>query len=123
MDRRFLMTAIGYGILGLGLGIYMASSKNHGQLVTHAHIMLLGLVVSFIYAVCYKLWLTEVQGLVPNLQFWFHLVGSTVLLICLFLMFAGLAPEAILGPFLGFSSILVLASMIMLKVLLIKSKH
>ena len=48
MDRRFVLTAFGDAILGLALGIYMAASKNHGQHVTHAHFMLIG-VFAFFY--------------------------------------------------------------------------
>ena len=46
MDRKYVLTGLGYALLGLLLGIHMAATKNHGQLVTHAHIMLLGFVVS-----------------------------------------------------------------------------
>lgn len=55
MDRKFILTAFGYAILGLALGIHMAASKDHGQFVTHAHIMLVGFVLSFIYGLCHKL--------------------------------------------------------------------
>ena len=62
MDRKFVLTGLGYAILGLLLGIYMAASKNHGQLVAHAHIILVGFVVSFVYGVCHKLgWATTPQ--------------------------------------------------------------
>lgn len=121
MDRKFVMTALGYGILGLLLGIYMASTKNHTQLVTHAHVMLVGFVVSFIYAVCYKLWISNVFSSIANVQFYLHLLGSIALLASLFLLFSGLVAEAVLGPILGISSIAILASMILLKVLVIKS--
>ncbi len=46
MHRQYVITALGYGLLGLLLGIYMAHSQNHLQHVTHAHIMLIGFVVS-----------------------------------------------------------------------------
>ena len=61
MDRKYILTAFGYAILGLALGIYMAASKNHGQHVTHAHIMLIGFLLSFIYGLCHKLWLNNVR--------------------------------------------------------------
>lgn len=121
MDKKFVMTAFGYGLLGLLLGIYMASTKNHSQLVTHAHIMLLGFVVSFIYAVCYKLWITKAYPVLANTQFYLHLLGSIALLVSLFMLFGGFAPETVLGPILGMASFAILASMILLKVLLIKS--
>lgn len=42
MERKFVLTGLGYAILGLVLGLFMAASKNHQQLVTHAYIMLIG---------------------------------------------------------------------------------
>ena len=63
MDRRFVLTGLGFGILGMILGIWMAASHNHSQMPTHAHIMLVGLVLSFIYGVCHRLWLHDPRRL------------------------------------------------------------
>ena len=43
MDRKFVISALCYAMLGMLLGIYMAATQDHGQFVTHAHIMLVGL--------------------------------------------------------------------------------
>lgn len=120
MDKKYLLSAFGYLIVGLALGIYMAASKNHGQLVTHAHIMLLGFVVSFIYAVCIKLWLVNSAKIV-NLQYYIHQVGTAILLLCLFLMYGGFVSEKLLGPFLGLSSLAVFAAAVIMKVQVIKA--
>lgn len=121
MDRKYLLMAFGYGMIGLLLGIYMAASKNHGQFVTHAHVMLIGFVISFIYAACYKIWIPNQNSTMQKIQYYLHLTGSVVLLMALFLMFGGFASEAVLGPVLGVSSIAVLTSMVLMKVLIIKS--
>lgn len=47
LDRRFLLCGFAYAIAGMGLGIYMAASHNHALFVAHAHMLLLGFVVSF----------------------------------------------------------------------------
>lgn len=120
MDKKYVLSAFGYLMLGLVLGIYMASSKNHGQLVTHAHIMLLGFVVSFIYGVCFKIWLKEPSRLI-SIQFYLHQFGSVALLLSLFLMFGGFVSESVLGPILGISSIVVLSAAVLMKVLLIRA--
>ncbi|PXF29478.1 TonB-dependent receptor [Pokkaliibacter plantistimulans] len=120
MDRKFVMAGLGYALVGLALGIYMAASKNHSQLVTHAHIMLLGFVVSFIYGVCHKLWLQNVPARMANLQFYIHQLGTLVLLIGLFCLFAGLVPEPILGPVLGIASVIVFSGLVLMKVMFIK---
>lgn len=121
MDRKYVLSAFGYGLLGLILGIYMAASKDHSQLVTHAHIMLVGFVVSFIYAVCHKLWLTGEMGKLASIQFYAHQVGTIVLSLSLFLLYSQSVDGATLGPILGISSILVLAAMIMMKIMYVKS--
>jgi hypothetical protein len=46
LDRRFLIWALGYAAVGMSLGLYMAGSQNHGELVTHTHILLVGFVLS-----------------------------------------------------------------------------
>lgn len=122
MDRKFVMTGLGYGIIGLLMGIHMAATHNHGQLVTHAHIMLIGLVVSFIYGACYKLWLLQPKPMLAKLQFYSHQVGTLVVVICLYLMYGGHVSGETLEPFLATSSILVLLSMILVKVMFIQSK-
>lgn len=121
MDRKYVITALGYAILGLALGIYMAASKNHGQLVTHAHIMLLGFVVSFIYALCHKLWLNNTTTRLAVIQYYLHQAGTAVLLVSLFLLYGRFADPEKLDPILAFSSIVVLISLIMMKILFIRS--
>ncbi|MEP1742651.1 MAG: TonB-dependent receptor [Kangiellaceae bacterium] len=122
MDRKYIMTSLGYGIVGLVLGIYMAASKNHGHMVTHAHIMLVGFVVSFIYALCFKLWLNNSESKLAKAQYYLHQVGSLGLVIGLYLMYGNYISLETLDPILAISSIAVLISMILMKVLFIKAK-
>ena len=121
MERKYLLTSFGYAIVGLLLGIYMAASKNHSQFVTHAHIMLLGFVVSFIYAVAYKLWVGNAPSKLSNIQFYFHQIGTLSLVAGLFLMFANVVSENMLGPILGVSSVLVFVGVVLMKIQLIKA--
>lgn len=121
MDRKFVLTALGYAIIGLALGIHMAMSKNHGQLVTHAHIMLLGFVVSFIYALCHKLWLNNTTKMLAVVQYYVHQLGALVLLVGLFLLYGNYIRPETIDPLLGIASILVLAGVVLMKVLFIQS--
>ena len=116
MHRQYVITALGYGLLGLLLGIYMAHSQNHLQHVTHAHIMLIGFVVSFVYGVCYKLWLAGLDNLLGKVQMIAHQVGTLGIIIGLFLLYGGYAPEAVLGPLLGVASLAVFAAMLLMKI-------
>lgn len=120
MDRKFVLAGLGYAILGLLLGIYMAASKNHVQMVTHGHIMLLGFVVTFIYGACHRLWLENVPSKLAQIQFIIHQLGTFVLLVCLFLLFSQSVEDKVLGPIMGISSILILIGMILMKVMMIK---
>ncbi|OBS08677.1 hypothetical protein [Acidihalobacter prosperus] len=119
MDRKYLFTALIYAIVGLILGIHMAASHDHGQLVTHAHIMLLGFVVSFFYALCHKLWLHEANCRLASIQFYVHQAGTLALLACLFLLYARWVPEAVLGPLLGIASVTVLLGMLAMAVMVV----
>jgi peptidoglycan/LPS O-acetylase OafA/YrhL len=123
MDRKFVVTGLGFGILGLLLGIYMAASHNHGQLVTHAHIMLVGFVVSFVYGVCHKLWLGNNESGLARIQFYLHVVGAIGLTIGLFLLYGGIVAPENIEPVLSISSIAVLIGMILMKVLFVRSKN
>ncbi|NVK22096.1 MAG: TonB-dependent receptor [Kangiellaceae bacterium] len=122
MDRKYLVTALGYAILGMVLGIYMASTKNHIQHVTHAHILLIGFVVSFVYSVCYKLWINENHSKLASIQYWLHQIGTLIIIIGLYLIYGNHAAGNIIGPILGIGSLSVLVGMVLMKVLVIKSK-
>ena len=121
MDRKFILTSFGYAIIGLALGIFMAASKNHGQLVTHAHIMLIGFVVSFIYGLCHKLWLNNIISPLSKLQFYFHQAGTIGVVIGLFLLYGNFVAVEAVDPVLAISSIAVLIGMVLMKVLFIQS--
>jgi len=121
VDRKFIMTAFGYAILGLMLGIYMAASKNHDQFVTHAHIMLLGFVVSFIYALCHKLWLNNTTSKLAVAQYYIHLVASFVLFVGLFLLYGNFVEMERMDPVLAVASIAAFVGLVLMFVLLVKA--
>jgi len=121
MDRKFVLTGLGYAIVGMVLGIYMAASKNHIQLVTHAHIMLLGFVVSIIYGVCHKLWLGTPSALLARIQFISHFVGTLAVVIGLFLLYGNIVAANLLEPLLSIGSLLALIGVVLMKVMVIKA--
>jgi drug/metabolite transporter (DMT)-like permease len=99
-----------FAVLGMALGIYMSMSKNHGQHVTHAHALLLGFVVSVIYAAIYHLWLKSTSSRLATIQTALHQVGTLLVVIGLLLLFGGRASEDALGPLLGGGSLAVISS-------------
>lgn len=121
MDRKFILTSLGYAIVGLALGIFMAASKDHGHLVTHAHIMLIGFVVSFIYGLCHKLWLNNTTSKLAMIQFYVHQVGTFFVVLGLFLYYGHFVALETIDPVLAAASITVFVGMVLMKVLFIKA--
>lgn len=121
LDRSFLLSGLLYGTLGMCLGLYMAASHIHVQHVTHAHIMLVGFLLSVIYAIIHKLWLHSGPAGLCQWQFVLHHLGTLGMISGLFLMYQGLAPPETLEPILAISSIIVLVSLILMGVLVVLS--
>ncbi|MEI7035359.1 TonB-dependent receptor [Fulvimonas yonginensis] len=113
-SRRYLVWALCYAAIGMSLGIYMAASHNHGQLVTHAHVLLVGFVVSLVYAIIHRLWLEAPRRGLATVQFVLHQAAAITLFVGLFLLYGGQAPETTLAPVLGIGSIGVLLALLLM---------
>ena len=120
IDRRFVIWGLCYAAAGMMLGIYMAASGNHAQLTTHAHILLIGFVVSFVYGLIHRLWLHEPGRGIANLQFLVHQVAALMAVTGLFLFYGGFASEAKLAPLLGTGSVGVLLGMLLMLYMVIR---
>ncbi|WP_345986455.1 TonB-dependent receptor [Sulfurimonas sp. HSL-1656] len=121
MDRKFLIVGFAYAIVGLGLGIFMAASKDHVQFTTHAHIMLIGFLLSFLYALCHKLWLNGPIGILAKVQYYMHLIGASVISGGLFLLYGNFVPLETIDPVLAMSSVAVFVAAVLMFVLLLKT--
>lgn len=119
LDRKFLMCALAYAVVGMCVGIYMAASKNHGQFVAHAHILLVGFVVSFIYGLIHKLWIAADKSPVATAQFYLHQLSALVMGVGLLLFYGGLFQE-VLDPILAASAFGVLGSALLMIYLVIR---
>lgn len=120
-DRRFLIWALGYAAVGISLGLYMAASQNHGELVAHAHILLIGFVLSLVYGIIHKLWLGKPNRAIANVQFVVHQAAAATVSVGLFLLYGGMAPEATLAPILGVGSVGVLLGMLLMLYMVMRS--
>lgn len=87
--RNFFTLAIVYAVLGIVVGLYMAISENHGQRVTHAHIMLAGWVTSALFAFFYHLYPAVAATVAAKVHFWLHAASSVVMLVSLLLLYGG----------------------------------
>lgn len=121
-DRKYLLCALVYAVLGMSLGIYMAASHNHAEFVTHAHILLVGFVVSFIYGTIHKLWLVLPGAGISNVQFLLHQVSAITLACGLFLLYGNRVPMPTLEPILATASIGVLVAMLLMIYMVVRFK-
>jgi hypothetical protein len=121
LDRRYLVWALAYAAVGLALGIYMAASQNHAELVTHTHILLVGFVLSFVYGIIHKLWLQQPARALANVQFVVHQAGAITISVALFLLYGGLVPATTLDPILGAASVGILLGLLLMLYMVIRS--
>jgi len=119
LDRTYLIWALGYAAAGMALGIYMASSRNHGQFVTHAHILLVGFVTSLVYAVIHRLWLSAPPRRLAVIQFILHQAGCLAMFSGLLLLYGHAASEEQVGPLLGPATIAVMLGVLLMLVMVL----
>lgn len=110
---RFFGSAILFAILGLVLGNVMAATHDHGQLVTHAHMMLIGWVSFALFGLFYHRFPERAASRGAALHFWLAELSFIVLVVGLYGIYGG-APE--LDPMAGVGSIAYLVSMVVFAV-------
>jgi len=114
-DKKYLVWALGYLIAGMGLGLYMAASRNHALLVAHAHILMVGFAVSFIYGIIHRLWLQQPGRTLATVQIVLHQAATLAMCTGLLLLYGGVLPESTLAPLLGAGSVgVLLAALLMI---------
>jgi phosphoglycerol transferase MdoB-like AlkP superfamily enzyme len=121
-DRHYLIWALAYAAAGMALGIYMGASGNHGQFVSHAHILLVGFVTSIIYAVIHRLWLTAPSRGFATLQFVLHQAGSLAMFSGLLLLYGHVITEDRAGPLLGAATVGVILGVLAMLVMVLRSQ-
>jgi hypothetical protein len=92
MPSSFFRMAVIYGFLGMLLGIHMAASGNHGQMVTHAHLMLIGWVTTFLYGAYLKM-NPSAGGTLAKVLWWIATIGAIVTIVGLFLLYGAISLE------------------------------
>ena len=87
--KGFFISALIYGLLGMLLGLDMAIRQDHGQLPTHAHIMVIGWVSFAIFGFFYLLLGSAAPKLLARIHFWVAQVSLAGLVIGLWLFYSG----------------------------------
>ncbi|WP_203294571.1 hypothetical protein [Maricaulis parjimensis] len=108
-------------LLGMLLGEHMGRSGDHGQMPTHAHIMLLGGVLSIVWAMIYKVFNVQI-GLLAWVQTGLHQLASLVMIVALYFLYGQLADPAVTGPILGIAAIGVIVSLLLVIVQTLRTK-
>jgi len=113
LAARFFGSAIGYAVLGMTLGLIMGMSHDHGQMPTHAHLLVVGWVSFAVFGIFYHLLPAAAASRLAVAHFWLAQVSLVVLIMGLFLLFGG-QPSA--EPVVALASLGLLASMILFAV-------
>jgi peptidoglycan/LPS O-acetylase OafA/YrhL len=120
-DRKYVICALAYLAVGICLGIFMAASHNHGQFTTHAHINLIGFLLSFGYGIIHKLWLVRPNPTLAKIQFILQQAATVTIIVGLFLLYGQFVPEARLDPFLAVAAISVLVSALLMMYMVVRT--
>lgn len=121
IERIHLLLGLVWIVAGMLLGEHMGRTGDHTQMPTHAHIMLLGGVLSIVWAVLYRVFALG-GGLIAVLQTGLHHVAALVMIIALYMMYGGMQTEETLGPVLGIASILAILSAVLMLFLAFRAK-
>jgi hypothetical protein len=98
--RLFFTLAIVYAICGMLLGLGMAISGDHGEMPTHAHIMLAGWVSSALFAYFYHLFPAIGGKRIAFVHFGLQTASAVVMMVSLFFVYGGypaVEPGAAIG--------------------------
>ena len=120
IDRKFLLCSLAFAIVGMVVGIYMAASQNHAPFVAHAHILLVGFVLSFIYALIHRLFIAAGTHKAATVQFWLHTLAAVVMGVGLLLWYTGTSQAPALEKILAAAANAVLLGALMMVYLVIK---
>jgi cbb3-type cytochrome oxidase subunit 1 len=89
LAARFFGSAIAYAVLGMALGLIMGIAKDHAQMPTHAHLLVIGWVSFALFGFFYHLFPAAAASRLAAAHFWLAQVSFVVLIIGLFLIFGG----------------------------------
>ena len=120
VSRYFLLVGTGFLIVGLGIGMYMGASGNHALAASHAHINLVGFVLSAVFALTYKSYPAMAESVSARIHLWLHALGALALNAMLFLLLAGVISEAAMVPVAPISEIMVAAGVLIFASLVVR---
>lgn len=89
LAARFFGSAVVYAVFGMALGLVMGITKDHSQMPTHAHLLVIGWVSFAIFGFFYHCFPSAAAGRLAVAHFWLAQASFVVLIVGLFLLFGG----------------------------------
>lgn len=89
IGKAFFVSALIYGVLGMLLGLHMGISKNHAQMPTHAHILVIGWLSFAVFGFFYAHFGSAVSITLARLHLWLAQISLACLVIGLWLLYSG----------------------------------
>lgn len=106
----YFRTAIVFLIIGIGIGLKMAISGDHGVIGAHAHANLLGWVTMAIFGGYYALNPEKAERRIAILQYGVYTFGVALMVPALYMMLMG---NAAMEPVVGIASMITFAGVLM----------
>lgn len=123
VSRNFLLVGSAFLIVGILIGMYMGGSGDHSLAPAHAHINLLGFVLSSIFALTYRAWPAMGAGSLARIHFWLHFAGALLIGVLLFLLLSGRITEAAMFPLAPIAELLLLLGVLIFGWNVVKHAH
>jgi hypothetical protein len=86
MGARWIKLAVLYLVIGIGVGLFMSSTLQLNWASAHAHVNLVGFVVTAIFGVIYRVYPGAGNNALGKLHFWLHNIGVPIFLVSTFLV-------------------------------------
>jgi cbb3-type cytochrome oxidase subunit 1 len=105
MAGYFMKSAVIYGVIGYGLGVYMGAGHEYALRTVHSHLNLLGWTTLAVCAFYYQLVPAAANKALAKVHFWTANIGLVVLSVSLVLLARGVAaaePGAAAGSVISF---------------------
>jgi hypothetical protein len=100
IDRWFILTGLGFLLIGMALGLHMSKAQDFTLHGLHAHLNLLGFVVMTLFGLCYRIWPRMQEGALAKVHYLVHTVTVAVALSLLYLILTDMSRGPTLGPIL-----------------------
>jgi len=87
--RTFFVGSIGFGLLGMVLGLAMAISQDHSAMPAHAHMLVIGWLSFAVFGLFYHLLPAAASSLAARIHCWVATISAPLLFVAVYLVHTG----------------------------------